>query len=79
MSRAGADLRQAAARKGSLAQTFKAVAWAFFGVRKASEYEKDVAQLNPLHVIVAGVVAAALFVALLAVLVKWVVGSGVAA
>ena len=34
----GADLKQAVARKGSLAQTFKAVAWSFFGVRKASEY-----------------------------------------
>ena len=65
--------------RGTFLRTFKAVAWSFFGVRKASEYEKDVAQLNPLHVIVAGVVAAALFVALLAVLVKWVVGSGVAA
>ena len=72
------DLKHAAARKGSLAQTFKAVAWSFFGVRKASEYQKDVAQLNPVHVIVAGIVTAALFVATLAVLVKWVVGSGVA-
>ncbi len=78
MSRAGAGLRQAAARKGSLAQTFKAVAWAFFGVRKASEYEKDVNQLNPVHVIVAGVCAAAVFVLALVVLVKWIVGSGVA-
>jgi hypothetical protein len=64
---------------GSLLRTFKAVAWSFFGVRKASEYEKDVNQLNPVHVIVAGVVAAALFVLVLVVLVKWVVGSGVAA
>jgi len=74
----GADLKQAVARKGSLAQTFKAVAWSFFGVRKASEYEKDVAQLNPVHVIVAGVIAALLFVAALVLLVNWVVGSGVA-
>lgn len=72
------DLKQAVARKGSLRQTFTAVAWSFFGVRRASEYDKDVSQLNPLHVIAAGVVAAALFVALLVVLVKWVVGSGVA-
>jgi hypothetical protein len=74
----GADLKQAAARKGSLVQTFKAVAWSFFGVRKASEYEKDVSQLNPIHVIVAGVVAALLFVLALVALVQWVVGSGVA-
>lgn len=64
--------------RGSVVRTFKAVAWSFFGVRKASEYEKDVSQLNPVHVIAAGIVAAALFVLALVVLVKWVVGSGVA-
>jgi hypothetical protein len=63
---------------GTLLRTFKAVAWSFFGVRQASEYEKDVAQLNPVHVIIAGIVAAALFVGALVLLVGWVVGSGVA-
>ena len=63
---------------GTLLRTFKAVAWSFFGVRKASEYEKDVAQLNPVHVIIAGVISAALFVGALVLLVSWVVGSGVA-
>jgi hypothetical protein len=66
------------ARQGSIVRTFKAVAWSFFGVRKASEYEKDVSQLNPVHVIVAGIVTAALFVLALVLLVKWVVGSGTA-
>ena len=78
MTRAGEDLRQAAARKGSFVQTFKAVAWSFFGVRKASEYEKDITQLNPLHVVVAGLVGGGVFVLALVMLVKWVVGSGVA-
>ena len=78
-ARPGTDLKRAVARRGSFLRTFKAVAWSFFGVRKGTEYEKDVAQLNPLHVIVAGVVAAVAFVLGLAVLVKWVVGSGVAA
>lgn len=78
MSDAGADLRQAVARNGSLAQTFKAVAWSFFGVRKASGYESDISRLNPVHVIVAGIVSAAVFVLALVILVKWVVGSGVA-
>ena len=64
--------------RGAIVHTFKAVAWSFFGVRQASEYEKDVAQLNPLHVIAAGIVAAALFVLALVLLVQWVVGSGVA-
>jgi len=53
--RPGADLREAAQRKGSFVQTLRAVAWSFFGVRKGSEYEKDVARLNPVHVVVAGV------------------------
>jgi diacylglycerol kinase len=74
----GEDLKQAAARPGSVLRTFKAVAWSFFGVRQASQYEKDLAQLNPVHVVVAGVVAAAAFVLALVLLVKWVVGSGVA-
>jgi len=65
-------------QQGSIVRTFKAVAWSFFGVRKASEYEKDVSQLKPVHVIVAGIVTAALFVLALVLLVKWVVGSGVA-
>jgi hypothetical protein len=72
------DLKDAVRRKGSFAQTFRAVAWSFFGVRKGSEYEKDVSQLNPVHVIAAGIVAAALFVLGLVLLVKWVIGSGVA-
>jgi len=41
------DLKQAAQRKGSFLQTLKAVAWSFFGVRKASGYEEDVAKINP--------------------------------
>jgi hypothetical protein len=76
---AGADLKRAVARRGSFGRTFKAVAWSFFGIRKGAEYEKDVAQLNPVHVIAAGIVAAALFVIGLVLLVNWVIGSGVAA
>jgi hypothetical protein len=75
----GAELKHAVARRGSFGRTLKAVAWSFFGVRKSAEYEKDVAQLNPLHVVIAGVVAAAVFVIALVVIVKWVISSGVAA
>ncbi len=72
-------LRQAAQRKGSFLQTLKAVAWSFFGVRKASGYEEDVAKINPLHVLIAGVLSALLFVLGLVWLVQWIVGSGAAA
>lgn len=71
-------LREAVQRKGSFLQTMRAVAWSFFGVRKSSEYEKDVNQLNPVHVVIAGVLSALLFIAGLLVIVNWVLSSGVA-
>lgn len=74
----GSDLRDLARRPASFAQTAKAVAWSFFGVRKRSAWEQDVQRLNPVHVIVAGIAGAALFVGALVILVRWVVGSGVA-
>ena len=73
------DLRNAAARKGSFGQTLRAVAWSFFGVRRSADYAQDVAKLNPVHVVIAGVIGAGLFVLALVLLVQWVVGSGVAA
>jgi hypothetical protein len=73
------DLKSAAARKGSVLQTLRAVGWSFFGVRRSADYERDVSQLNPVHVIIAGIIGAALFVVVLVLLVQWVVGSGVAA
>ena len=73
-----ADLKDAVARKGSVLQTFKAVAWSFLGIRRSDGYAQDVSKLNPLHVIAAGLVAAAAFVAGVWWLVSWVVASGVA-
>ena len=73
------ELRAAVQRKGSLWRTVHAVAWSFFGVRKGRDLERDLRELNPLHVVIVGVVAAALFVAALIVLVNWVIASGVAA
>jgi hypothetical protein len=73
------DAVAAVRRKGSLWRTVRAVAWSFFGVRKARDLERDVSELNPLHVVVVGLVVAALFVAALVVLVNWVIASGVAA
>jgi hypothetical protein len=66
-------------RKASPLRTMRAVAWSFFGVRRSKGHEQDVEQLNPVHVVIAGVVAAVLFVVALILLVRWVVGSGVAA
>jgi hypothetical protein len=61
------------ARKAGFVPTLRAVLWSFFGVRRRADYEKDAAQLNPVHVIVAGVLAAAVFVLVLLAVVRWVV------
>ena len=74
----GDSLKEAAQRKLSFLQTMRAVAWSFFGVRKSADYEKDVSRLNPVHVVIAGVIGAAVFISLLLVLVNWVLSSGVA-
>jgi hypothetical protein len=66
------------ARKGSWPRAAKAVAWSFFGIRRRADYAKDIDQLNPIHVVIAGIVGAALFVAILIVLVRCVISSGVA-
>ena len=71
-------LKDAVQRKGSFGQTLRAVAWSFFGVRQSAEHEKDVAQLNPVHVIVAALIGVGVFIASLVLLVRWVLSSGVA-
>lgn len=64
------DLKKASQRKMSFFATLRAVFWSFFGVRKKSDYEQDAAQLNPLHVIVAGIIGAAIFIMVLLLIVK---------
>ncbi len=59
----------------SFVATVKAVLWSFFGVRKKSAYEEDTQKLNPVHVIIAGIIAAVLFVLALLLLVKIVVAT----
>jgi hypothetical protein len=56
-------------------ETIKAVLWAFFGVRRGRDHERDAARLNPLHVVIAGVLAAATFVLILVLVVHQVVKS----
>jgi len=60
-------------RKASFGATVKAVLWSFFGVRKKSDYEKDAAELNPIHVLIAGVLGALIFIAILLTIVHFVV------
>ena len=59
--------------KVSFWRSVKLVAWSFLGVRKNSEYKNDLAQVNPFHVIIAGLIGVMLMVIGLIVLVNWVV------
>lgn len=68
------DLKKAVQRKASFSATMKAVFWSFLGIRKKSDYEKDAQQLNPVHVIIAGLMGALIFIATLIMIVKSVVG-----
>ncbi len=75
----GGSLRDATQRPASPLQTMRAVAWSFLGIRRARGLEDDVQKLNPVHVVIGGLIGAALFVLAVALLVRWVVQSGVAA
>ncbi|WER46343.1 DUF2970 domain-containing protein [Cupriavidus sp. WKF15] len=72
------ELKDAVKRKMSFAQTMRAVLWSFIGLRKGAEHESDMARLNPVHVIIAGLIAVAVFIAILITIVRAVVGSAAA-
>jgi hypothetical protein len=53
--------------------TLKAVLWSFLGIRKNSEYQKDLQKLNPVHIVITAVVLVMLMVVGLIGLVNFVV------
>jgi hypothetical protein len=57
----------------SFIATVKTVAWSFFGVRRGQDHARDTEPLNPVHLVIAGLVGAALFVVALVLLVNWIV------
>jgi hypothetical protein len=67
------ELKQAGERKASFGATMKAVFWSFLGIRKRSDYEKDSDSLNPVHVIIAGLIGVLLFIGVLVTLVRFAV------
>lgn len=67
------ELKNAVKRKASFIATVKAVFWSFLGIRKKNDYEQDAAEMNPVHVIIAGIIGALIFVSTLVLIVKYVV------
>lgn len=70
---AGSQTGASVARQAGLLETARAVMWSFFGVRGRSAHESDLARLNPLYVILMGIVLAVSFVVGLVTLVRFIV------
>ena len=63
---------QAPVPAASFWRSIRMVVWAFLGIRKSSEAQKDV-HVNPFHIIGVGIAGAIVFVIGLIILVNWVV------
>jgi len=61
------------AHKGGRLRSVRAVGWALLGIRKGSDYQKDVESITPLQVVVVGLVAVFALVAGLILIVNWIV------
>lgn len=59
--------------KASFLYSMKAVFWSFFGLRRKRDFDTDSAGLNPVHVIIAGLIGVACFIGLLIAIIKLVV------
>jgi hypothetical protein len=60
-------------KKLNFFQSMRAVLWAFLGIRKDSGLQSDVASLSFIHIIIAGLFGAIIFMAILLLIVKLVV------
>jgi hypothetical protein len=57
----------------STLRAFKLVAWSFFGIRKRSEFQKDVAHVTPAQVVLVGLISGLMFVMTLVLVVNLIV------
>ncbi len=56
-------------------ESFRAVFWSFFGVRKRCDLERDSKRLNPVHVVITAFLMMAMFIAILITVVHFVVST----
>ena len=60
-------------QKTSFWRSIKLVAWSFLGIRSRAGYQDDLAKVNPVHVVLVGLMGALLLVLGLITLATWVV------
>ena len=71
------DIRELSKRKLNFFQTLKAVLWGFLGVRKGKGYQEDISSLNPVHLIIAAIIATILFVVALVMIARFFINQAV--
>lgn len=60
-----------APRERSFGATMKAIAWSFIGLRRKRDFDQDVSGgMNPVYVVIAALIATALFIGALVLAVK---------
>jgi len=72
---AGSGESEAAPAGPSFGRLLRTVAWGFFGVRKGSAHRSDLAKVNPLHVLIAGLIGMVVLVAVLIGAAHWMAGT----
>lgn len=66
---------QAETARPSFLRSLVAVLWSFVGIRKSSDHQNDLNSVRPEHAIIAGLIAAAVFVVSLILIVHFVISS----
>ena len=62
-------------KRPSLLSVVATIVWSFLGIRQRSAHESETVRLSPARILAAGVIGAAIFVAVLVALAKFIVAS----
>jgi len=62
-----------AVKQPSFLDVLKTIAFGALGVRRRADHERETTRIKPLHIIIAGIIAAALFILTLVTIVRIVV------
>ncbi len=62
-------------RRAGFWVTIRAVLWAFFGVRRKTDYHRDATSLDPRAIVIAGVLGGLVFVLAIVVFVRFIVAT----
>jgi len=62
-------------KQPSFLDVLKTIAFGALGVRRRADHERETMRIKPLHIIIAGIIAAALFILTLITIVRIVVAS----